>query len=510
LSIDPGVRLVFSESVRLEVEDDGVLLAVGTQAEPITFTAAIQAAGYWDGIGINSVATSELEHVIVEYAGGPSSFNPANVTLKYGGSLSLINSILRHGGGFGIAIFNLTGTELSSFSGNVVTLNEDAPLNITADLIGDLDSDNSFTGNITNNGGDKDYIQVLANASTAEITRNQTWHNFGVDYHMPNNRTEIGAALTLSPGVTLVFPADAMLEVETEGTLNAVGTSDQPITFTGEQATPGYWHGIQFTFNHTNNIMEHTVVEYGGGGGNAEANVGVFGVDGMLTIRDSVLRHSSLHGFYFDQGITLTMQNVTSTGNERPGRLDFYSLGLLDNGSSYSGNNDDRVLVVNTNTNTASEMTIPKLDVPYYFNRTTTTHVPMVLTIESGVEIQFNSDGGFVIDDSGAINALGTEDEPIIFTGAVKTKGYWSGIQVTFSSIPTILDNTIIEYGGAPSGNTHALIGYWGDDTNGSVTNTVLRSSQTNGIWLHSGMTGDFTTGNTWEDIDGEDTYNAP
>lgn len=510
LTIDPGVRLVFSAGARLTIDNDGLLLAIGTQAEPITFTGAMSATGYWDGIVIDSIATSMLEYAVVEYGGGTTSANTSNVTLSSGGSLSMNNSTLRHSGGYGFTASNLSGTEISSFIGNTITLNENAPLNIVADMIGDLDADNSFTGNITNSGGDKDYIQVIAGASGSDITRDQTWHDYGIDYHMPSNRTTIAASLTLSPGITLAFPADAMLEIVAAGTLNAVGTSSEPITFTGQQTTAGFWNGIQFTFNHTNNIMQHTVVEYGGGGGNAEANVGVFGSDGMLTIRDSVLRNSALNGFFFGSNITLTMENVTTTGNARPGNLDFYSLGLLDKNSSYSGNTDDRLLVTNNTSSSLTSMTIPKLDVPFYFDHTTYMHVPLILTIEPGVELQFNAGGGFNVDDTGAIVAEGTSSEPITFTGAVKTKGYWNGIQVTFSSIPTTFDYTILEYGGAPSGNTEALIGYFGNDTNGSVTNSVLRSSQTNGIWLHAGMTGDFTTGNTWEDIDGDNIYYAP
>jgi fibronectin type 3 domain-containing protein len=510
LTIDPGVRLVFSAGTRLSIDNDGLLLAIGTQAEPITFTSALPTAGYWDGINIDSIATSMLDYAVVEYGGGTTATYPANVAISSGGSLSMNNSTLRHSAGYGFSASNLSGTEISSFSGNTITLNENAPLGIPADMIGDLDTDNSFTGNVTATGGNKDYIQVVSSSSGADILRDQTWHDYGIDYHMPSNRTEIGAALTIAPGITLIFPSGAMLEIDADGTLNAIGTSSEPITFTGLQATAGFWNGIQFTFNHTNNIMQHTVVEYGGGGGNAEANVGVFGSDGMLTIKDSILRNSALNGFYFGNNITLTMENVTTTGNARPGNLDFYTLGLLDKNSSYTGNSDDRLLVTNNTSSSLTSMTIPKLDVPYYFDHTTTMHVPLILTIEPGAELQFNAGGGFNVDNTGAIVAQGTAAEPITFTGAVKTKGYWNGIQVTFSSIPTLFDHTVIEYAGSPDGNTYALIGYFGADTNGSVTNSVLRSSQNHGIWLNASTTGDFTTGNTWEDIDGDDIYYAP
>ncbi|MEJ2693096.1 MAG: hypothetical protein P8166_08580 [Candidatus Thiodiazotropha sp.] len=58
LTIDPGVRFVFSAGINFTIEDDGLLIAAGTQAAPITFTAATQAPGYWDGITISSIATA--------------------------------------------------------------------------------------------------------------------------------------------------------------------------------------------------------------------------------------------------------------------------------------------------------------------------------------------------------------------------------------------------------------------------------------------------------------------
>jgi hypothetical protein len=222
LTIDPGVRLVFATGTRLTVDNDGLLLAVGTQAEPITFTAAIAASGYWDGIYIDS---SMLEYAVVEYGGGTTSSTTANVTLGTSGSLSMNNSVVRHSNKYGVAFSTTHGTEISSFSGNTVTLNEDAPLYMPTDLVGDLDADNDLTGNITSTGGDRDYIQLALTVNVDDISHDQTWHDYGIDYYMPDATTTVGAVLTIAPGARLVFPAGARLEIIDTGTLNAVGTS---------------------------------------------------------------------------------------------------------------------------------------------------------------------------------------------------------------------------------------------------------------------------------------------
>jgi hypothetical protein len=75
LTIEPGVTVYFGPEGRLAVVR-GALSAVGSAAEPITLTsaAAAPAAGDWWGVYFIETpdARSELDHVVVEYAGGLS------------------------------------------------------------------------------------------------------------------------------------------------------------------------------------------------------------------------------------------------------------------------------------------------------------------------------------------------------------------------------------------------------------------------------------------------------
>jgi hypothetical protein len=73
-----------------------------------------------------------------------------------------------------------------------------------------------------------DFIKIVD-----DVNDNQTWHLLDVDYHMPSSRIELTAKLTIEPGVTLLFPANTQFGISQSGTLNAVGTALQPITFTG-------------------------------------------------------------------------------------------------------------------------------------------------------------------------------------------------------------------------------------------------------------------------------------
>jgi len=512
LTIEPGVRLEFDQGMRFEVESDGVLSAIGTSQNPITFTGALASNGFWDGIEIRSVVTSQIDNAVVEYGGNTSSFNPANIGISFEGRLNLANSTIRHSGSYGIA--HSGSAVLVGFTANTITLNEDAPITVPANQVGAIAADNLLAGNNTIVGGDRDYIEVQNASGSSGITTNQTWNLLDVDYRMfPGLSTNVDAELTIAPGVTLIFGANAYLNIRTNGTLNAVGTPAQPITFTALQPTPGFWAGIQFTFNSTDNILDNTIVEYAGGtGSNITANVGVFSTSGRLTLRNSLLRESAGYGFSFANNINLTMENVTSTANNQPGEIAFNDVGLLDSGSDYSGNTDDRVVLAAGGTvGDFIDQTMKNISIPYFVSSNNTTSINAQLTIEPGTEIQFNSSGGLNIQTDGVLIAQGTPAQPIIFTGALQFPGYWNGIQHTFSNSPSnIIDNAVIEYAGAPSGNTQALVGYFGTNTSGNVTNTVLRGSQTNGIWIDANTAGDFTTGNSFEDIADDNIFTSP
>jgi hypothetical protein len=500
LVIEPGVQLKFAAGMGLTVDDDGVLSAIGTVASPILFTGELAAPGYWDGIEIRSIAPSVLDHTIVEYGGHSSSYNEANIGLSFGGKASIENSIIRYSENYGIKLDE--GETLTAFNNNTLTLNEKSPVYINANNVGMLQSDSHYSGNTD------DFIEIVG-----DLDDSQTWHLLDVDYHMPTNYFNVEAKLIIKAGVTLVFPAGALLAVNDSGILKAIGTALQPITFTGLEQSAGYWSGIQFTFNNNANEMDHTIVEYGGGpGGNSDANVGVFGVDGNLTLTNSILRYSGGYGFNFYHNITLIMDNITVVDNAQSGAIYFNDIGKLSKNSVYTGNTDDWIDVSNSvNSKITTNQTVKNIGVPYVIKGGNRTNVEAALSFEPGTELQFSANGGFLVASNASLTAQGTAEEPITFTGTQKVKGYWNGIQYTFSdSEANIIDHAIVEYAGADSGNTKALVGFFSTPTHGQITNTVLRGSSTHGIWLDSTTTGDFSTGNTFIDIDGDDTFIDP
>ncbi len=77
---NPGAMMIFGSNGNAPDNKVGVLLAEGTEAEPILFTsgAATPAAGDWAGVWLDTANGSRLDHVIIEYAGGENGISSAN------------------------------------------------------------------------------------------------------------------------------------------------------------------------------------------------------------------------------------------------------------------------------------------------------------------------------------------------------------------------------------------------------------------------------------------------
>ena len=114
-----------------------------------------------------------------------------------------------------------------------------------------------------------------------------------------------------------------------------------------------------------------------------------------------------------------------------------------------------------------------------------------LLTIEPGTTIEFENDTGFELRSSGGLVADGTESDPILMTGTEETPGSWNGIFVRSSENDNNLLNWVtVEYGGgedftgAAPGNV--VVGHGTNSASISITNSTLRQSGSDGLWVRS------------------------
>ena len=100
-----------------------------------------------------------------------------------------------------------------------------------------------------------------------------------------------------------------------------------------------------------------------------------------------------------------------------------------------------------------------------------------LLTINPGSVLMFTSSG--YIEVKGALKAVGTPAQPILFTGSTKSAGNWQGIQFENAvDDKNELANVIIEYGGSwGQGSLYA-----NENTHLKIRDSIIRDSSTNGF----------------------------
>ena len=101
-----------------------------------------------------------------------------------------------------------------------------------------------------------------------------------------------GSTLTLQAGDELYFYNNGILAVDSNASLVAVGTAEQPVLFTSLRHDgwysflPGQWQCLFFTSDSKGNIIDHAVVENGTGGLRVYPNA-------ELTVSNTVVRNMS-------------------------------------------------------------------------------------------------------------------------------------------------------------------------------------------------------------------------
>ncbi len=348
----PSTRLIVASGTT-----QGELIAQGTAADPILLTTAnaSPAAGQWQGVILNNGTTfsTVLEYVTIEYAGQGSLAglhllradpdvrhvivrNALGVGLLADESSPLLDDVtIQATGSNGISVVGTssertpvinncqvlaptgfgivtTGTVTATITSSVIdnsiqfgsaagrpvvqgnTLNNyDAfPLRIGADSIFAL------TGNVFSGTGANSRIEILGET----VPDSGTWQNLGLPYQVVSGvvavagTSTVPSTLTIAPGVTVRFASATRLTVATtslQGSLIAVGTPAQPITFTTASASPlpGQWRGLLFdslTVDATARL-EHCVVEYAG----QTENANVFVSNAAPVIEHCILRRGS-------------------------------------------------------------------------------------------------------------------------------------------------------------------------------------------------------------------------
>ena len=215
LTIEPGVTVMGQLGTYLTVS--GYIHAIGTPANPITFTSETNSgSGQWGGLSIGgsgATGNGHLKHVTIRYAEG----NGLDNHLADGPFILENSSIQDTMSALGVSAASLHKLQMS----NVSFINNDSNrVRISADWPAD---DVILTDNVT--------LTVQPGLEGYEVS----FSGLGFD---ENFIVPAGITLTLKPGVTFMMSHNGRLLVD--GYLEALGTAVEPITLTSAlNSAPG-------------------------------------------------------------------------------------------------------------------------------------------------------------------------------------------------------------------------------------------------------------------------------
>ncbi|NOK57378.1 MAG: hypothetical protein GFH27_549309n113 [Chloroflexi bacterium AL-W] len=425
LTIEPGVVIRLS-GANTSIIVNGTLDAQGTAANGILFTTnnVSPASGQWKQLVFNvSSNANVLDYVTVEYGG---YFDPA-IDVRTD-DLTISNSVVRNNDQIGLQINDASPTiSTTSFTNNAsraIDLNG-ASLPTLSDLSA---SGNGFNG-------------ATINGTT--INADYVWGE-GIGNYLVTNDVVVanGTTLSIVPGTTVrLFGAETQLIVN--GSLRVPGTADDPILFTSAQETPapGQWNQIVFNAVSSDNLLDYVTVEYAGYFAPA---IDVRTDD--LTISNSVVRNNDQVGLQINDASptisTTSFTNNTSHAIDLNGASFPVFSDLSASGNGFNG------VVINGSTITNDYAWGEGIS-NYLMTSNVTVNPDTTLTVVPGTTVRvFGAATQLIVN--GTLTAVGTADDPILFTSAQETPApsQWKQIIFNPSSRNSSLEYVTVEYGG--------------------------------------------------------------
>ncbi|MBI2574103.1 MAG: lamin tail domain-containing protein, partial [Candidatus Wildermuthbacteria bacterium] len=363
------------------------------------------------------------------------------------------------------------------------------------------------------------------------------------NFAVPANKT-----LVIEPGVALGLRGGSSIIV-VDGTLQAVGTAANPITFDAyvpEGASSGLWCGMKFNSSSANSRIEHAAIKNadsqtagcGSGnptfavfangssmtlknstvaGGNAfkkiylknsnsvidgvtvsgatgdNSSASIYVEGGSPTIQNSAISGSSIGVFAGPSaiGAAPTVSGNMFTGNTYAVKLNsaFGSFsGNSANGNTYEGIWMEGAL--SSASSAVDTVTMQADGIPYIIN-SFTIDSGKTISFAAGSVIKFLSEGELTVN--GTLKAYGTAANPVVFT-KLSGSGFWKRIYFNSGASGSALEHTIIEYGASSLSDYYGAL-YVRNQSEVALDNVQIKNSDKAGIFSFNGnISGDQVT----------------
>jgi hypothetical protein len=330
------------------------------------------------------------------------------------------------------------------------------------------------------------------------------------------------ARLIIEPGVTVKIKNGCSIIIGENyyADITAIGTIDKPINFLpynpdGNIENP-YWGGIRIIrnpYNESNTIFEYCNFIKGGGEG---AEAVIYSENGKLSINNCLIDYSKSYGIKIGSVAELlgfSGNTIRHTLNH-PIWTTLKSAGKIEKNNTIQSDSVNHGILVEYVGHGNDTVTLYNHAVPYVVSgilKVSSNPRILNITLEAGTTIAFEKNSSMEIGSKTIFNAIGTDDEPIVFTSSQieKQAGDWKNISF-YSGAPIWLDNCVFEYGGKSDPympNDNGILVVHGSFV--SIKNSLIQHSASSGIDLFSQSQNlsfpDFVDfkGNTFNDLNG-------
>ena len=503
LTIEPGVAVEFLEDAGITVSaDNSVLVSAGTQEEPVILFGEKELTGFWRGIRVNSNSVeNEISHTEIRFAGSTSAgsyFDSAALTIDQA-KVKLSHVTIANSGGYGIQTRRF-GSEFP-MDNMVFRNNEDDQAYIHISQIGYVDAASSFDGG---------YITAFGGSTTGDMSVAAL---DGAKYQIVNN-VDFEDHIVIDEGATFEFGPDAGIKVRNGAVIEAVGTADNKIVFTGTSKAPGAWRGIFVSSSSVDNIMEHVNISYGGSSDIAtyfdKTNLGID--KAKITLRKVSITDSDGYGIQTRRsGSEFPLESSYFENNASYDmRIHPTQMSFIDSQTNFNGG---EVEVYRGDTEPSGSVTWSNLNNGAFYLTGSVT-IDNEVTVQAGALFEMGTDVKLIVargTEPGVFKAIGTAADPITFTGRSKAKGAWGGILVSSASVENEMDHVKIEYGGGTDLATYMSAGNLGiyHEAFLKLSNASIENSANYGIIVRSSRDGMLSgSGITYLDNNNDDLYN--
>jgi hypothetical protein len=329
------------------------------------------------------------------------------------------------------------------------------------------------------------------------------------------DRTEIraGATLEIAAGTeVLVEPGGHLgVGVAESGILVARGTADDPIRFVSRLATPGPgdWECLYFG-NAGGSELEHVQIEHAGAqcnvtGTRQPAAVVVSGP--VRTLSNIEITDGAGRALWVDHRAEIqSFVDIAFARNVAPSVWVAAPSMLMIGESSFD--DPDDFIHVDTTFNLDRSGRLARQSVPYRISGRLTLWMNAELSIAPGTVLALTGPGIDVF--MGRLTAVGTPDEPIVFTSGAASagRGDWGCLFLDSDDLHT-QRHTIVEYAGSGAGCGGANLRAAVADVSASavIEDNLFRHIAGNAIRGVFGQCDESWCDNTFEDIEGDPLF---